>query len=126
MMKNSLPTKKLITKILIVFNMKMIGFKVTEEQKQQLHKDAEENGLTVSEYIKIRLFEERTNTQETNEKLLSHYEKNLVSVAIKNYYMSQLLAKKIANEDEIANAINKANQILEEKGYLNKNTDDKC
>ena len=106
--------------------MKMIGFKVTEEQKQQLHKDAEENGLTVSEYIKIRLFEERTNTQETNEKLLSHYEKNLVSVAIKNYYMSQLLAKKIANEDEIANAINKANQILEEKGYLNKNTDDKC
>lgn len=126
MMKNSLPTKKLITKILIVFNMKMIGFKVTEEQKQQLHKDAEENGLTVSEYIKIRLFEERTNTQETNEKLLSHYEKNLVSVAIKNYYMSQLLAKKIANEDEIANAINKANKILEEKGYLNKNTDDKC
>ena len=104
----------------------MITFKVTEEQKQQLYKDAEENGLTLSKYIKIRLFEERTNIQETNEKLLSHYEKNLVSVAIKNYYMSQLLAKKIADEDEIANAINKANQVLEEKGYLNKNTDDKC
>ncbi|MBT4922423.1 MAG: hypothetical protein HON23_05355 [Rickettsiales bacterium] len=98
--------------------MKNISFRVSEEQRSRLHKDAEENGLTVSEYIKIRLFDEKSDRQETNDILLSNYEKNLVSIAVKNYYVSQLLAKKISTEEEISNAINKANQVLQENGYL--------
>lgn len=101
--------------------MKKISFNVSEKQKLELQKSAEDNNLSISDYIKTRLFDEKENQEELSNKILSKYEKNLISVVFKNYYISQLLAKKISSEEEIGNAIIKASQILKDKGYKDNN-----
>lgn len=97
--------------------MKKISLNISDQQKLELQKSAEDNNLSISDYIKTRLFDEQESPDELSKKILSKYEKNLISVVFKNYYVSQLLVKKISSEEEINNAINKANQILKDKGY---------
>lgn len=101
--------------------MKKISLNISDQQKLELQKSAEDNNLSISDYIKTRLFDEQESPDELSNRILSKYEKNLISVTFKNYYVSQLLAKKIASEEEINNAINKANQILKDKGYKDNN-----
>ena len=99
---------------------KMIGFKVTEEQDKFLKKEAADNGMTKSEYVKARLFEDKFDDAKIKSQSLSEFEKNLISCAKKAVNFSYLAASKVASSEELKEAEESANMLLLKKGYKNK------
>jgi hypothetical protein len=96
---------------------KAISFKVTDDQNEYLEKISKENGMTKSEYIKARLFEDKTNNSAMNAHNLSNYEKDLISTAKKACNLIVLVAEKLTSTKEVEEVVDMADKLLISKGY---------
>lgn len=96
-----------------------VSIKITDEQNEYLEKEAQDNGMNKSEYIKARLFEDSVNDSKIKLQALSEFEKDLISCAKKAVNFAYLAAKKLASEEELYEATKGAENLLLGKGYKN-------
>ena len=99
---------------------KTIGFRVTKEQNEYLEKEAADNSMKVSDYVKTRLFDDTFDKLAIRSQTLSTFEKDLISCAKRAANFSYLAAKKLASSEELDEAGNSADDLLLKKGYKNK------
>ena len=98
---------------------KAITFKVSEEESKILDQEAQENGMTRSQYIKARLFEDNIDRNQLNSKNLSDYEKDLISSSKKAFNLIYLVAESLVSKEKAQDIVERADKILIEKGYKN-------
>jgi hypothetical protein len=85
---------------------KGIFIRLEEKEKKYLMNLAKTNGLSLSEYIRIRLLEE------SKEDLDLQYKREMSTFGLIAYYTLGKIAKKQLTEEEIKDARAKANAVL--------------
>jgi len=101
-----------------------ISFKVTAEEKALITEKAFQSNMTLSEYIKIRLLEDRDSLGTK----LTEYEKLQISCSLKSFYFLQEiinLSSNLKNTDRIKITTQKADEFLVEKGFKTQEEFDK-
>lgn len=79
--------------------------RMTSEEKDHLSRLAQKSGLSLSEYIRIRMIEE-------HQEVVNSYKKEMSIYGVIAYYVLGKMAKKQLTADEIAEARSRANQVL--------------
>ena len=82
--------------------------RLNEQEKESLMKLAKENGLSFSEYIRVRLLEEQPLTK------VSTYKKDMTTFAALSYYLLGKIARKQLSQEEIEEAGKRAELFLKE------------
>jgi hypothetical protein len=85
-----------------------IAIRVNEEEKKHLTILAKKSGLSLSEYVRVRLFEE-----EMVDKFTKH-ERDMTVFNVLGYHLLGKVARKHLSEEEINEAKTKAKKILAE------------
>jgi hypothetical protein len=94
-----------------------ISAAVTEEQKDQLNRQAEECNMSLSEYIKARLLIDQDDSSKLHGKNLNKFEKDLLSATVRTYNLIQAMADKMLSREEVKEAHQVSEKQLIEKGY---------
>ena len=74
-------------------NYQTIGIALLPEQKKIVQEKAFQSNMTVSEYIKARIFEDK----DVSKKNINQYEKDMMSVSIKIFFLIQSFMKNQKN-----------------------------
>ena len=85
-----------------------IEIRMSKEEKEGLSKKAEKNGLSLSEYIRSRLFETQNFSQDFA------YKKDMTTFAVFGYYLLGKMAKHKLTEEEIQECSKRASLFLKE------------
>ena len=104
-------------------NYQTIGIALLPEQKKIVQEKAFQSNMTVSEYIKARIFEDK----DVSKKNINQYEKDIMSVSIKIFFLLQSFIKNQKNykSKEIENLFKEAEEFLVEKNYKTQEEFDK-
>lgn len=81
-----------------------VFIRLSEAEKALMAEKAAENGLSLSEYIRVRILE--------NQEAVSSYKKEMSIYGVIAYYVLGQMAKKRLTPDEIAEARARANKVL--------------
>jgi len=85
-----------------------LEIRVTEKEKKHLTALSQESGLSVSEYVRIKLLEEQHLDKP------SLYKKDMTTFVVLGYYLLGKMAKKQLSEEEIGEASERAKSFLKE------------
>ena len=85
--------------------------RVNEQEKEYLMKRAKDNGLSFSEYIRVRLLEEQPNKA-------SSYQKDMTTFAVLGYYLTGKLAKKLLTQEDLDECNKRAELFLKEYNMM--------
>lgn len=88
------------------------SIRFNEQEKDHLMKLAKENGLSFSEYIRERLFEDRHLNK------TSAYQKDIATFTALSYYLLGKLAKERLTEEEIKECSKRAELFLKEHNMM--------
>ena len=84
--------------------------RLDDDEKNHLTRLAEENGLSLSEYIRISMLEERHLSK------VSKYKRDMTVFTVFGYYLLGRLAKKDLTEAEINESYKRTMTFLKEHG----------
>lgn len=87
---------------------KKIEIRVSEDEKNQITRKAEDTGLKISEYVRKTCLEKHLNSRFTEEEIEAWKNLTFISTALKN--LTNILSKE--NRDELITELKKINEHI--------------